>query len=137
MALKVYDFSCENGHTFEAWLASPDDEALSCPVCGSTKLERRPAASRIGRVEGTVRTDVDQDLAKRRALEAKALTAMRRAVAEAEDVGRRFPEEVRKMALNETKHRLVKGECSAEEALSLLEDGIPVAPVPDFLKSNN
>ena len=35
---------------------------------------------------------------------------MRRVVAEAEDVGRRFPEEVRKMALNETKHRLVKGE---------------------------
>lgn len=137
MALKVYDFTCENGHTFEAWLTSHDEENLSCPVCGSTTLERRPAAARIGRVEGTVRTEQKKDADDRRNALAKALTAMRRAVSEAEDVGRRFPEEVRKMALNETKPRLVKGECSNEEALSLLEDGIPIAPVPDFLKTNN
>lgn len=137
MALKVYDFTCENGHTFEAWLMSHDEESLSCPVCGSTTLERRPTAARIGRVKGTVRTEQKKDADDRRHALAKALSAMRRAVSEAEDVGRRFPEEVRKMALNETKPRLVKGECSNEEALSLLEDGIPIAPVPDFLKTNN
>lgn len=141
MALKVYDFTCSAGHLFEAWLANPDEDVregrVACPVCGSTALERRPSASRIARVEGTVRTDVAEDLAKRREVAGRAMAAVRQLVDKAEDVGRRFPQTVRSMALGDEPHRLVKGQCSAQEAMELLEEGIAVAPVPDILQHDN
>lgn len=141
MALKVYDFTCSAGHTFEAWLADPDEDLRAgrvvCPVCGSTELARQLSAPRVGRVKGTVRTDVNEDLVRRSEVQARAMRAVRRIVGEAEDVGRRFPETVRGMALGDEPKRLVKGQCSAEEAMELLDEGLPVAPIPDILQHDN
>jgi len=50
-----------------------------------------------------------------------------------EDVGAKFPEEARKIYYKEAPGRAIRGQATAEEHDSLLEEGIPVArfPVPD------
>lgn len=134
MSLKIYAFACEAGHVFEGWLAQDADWAeearegrLSCPVCGSTKIEKRPTAPNFSRIEGTTRTEVESDL------QGRVMKAMRRVISRAEDVGERFPEEARAMALGSSKKEAVIGKCSPEEAEELLSEGISILPVPSFL----
>lgn len=143
MGFKIFNFACANGHLFEGWFADDDNwrsEAAAgrfvCPVCASVQIEKRPAAPNFGRVEGTVRTDGE----KKRAIEqnetlrrkqAAALAALREAAADAEDVGERFASTVRSMKAGSEEKRLVKGRCSDAEASELLEEGIPVMPLPD------
>lgn len=50
----VVDLHCEQGHLFEGWFASGDElqsqqarGLLSCPVCGSHEVVRRPSAARL------------------------------------------------------------------------------------------
>jgi hypothetical protein len=50
--------------------------------------------------------------------------------AHAEDVGRDFPEEARKMHFGEAEVRSIYGEATAEEARELAQDGIAVCPLP-------
>lgn len=45
MALKVFNFACVNGHTFEAMVGSEEDfekqkkaGLFTCPVCGSSEV---------------------------------------------------------------------------------------------------
>lgn len=64
------------------------------------------------------------------------LALARRVVAETEDVGTRFAQEARRMHFGETQERAIRGQASPEEAVALLEDGIPVLPLllPDAAK---
>lgn len=153
MALKVYSFCCDAGHLFEGWLRTETDwqeEAqagrLTCPICGSSRLEKRIDAPNFKAVQGTVRTDVEKDAAQRRnaeavqaaeAAQAAAMRTLRELAGKAEYVGKRFPDEVRAMHDGSAQARLVKGECSTEEAVKLAEEGCPVMPIPDFAQSDN
>ncbi len=153
MALKVYSFCCEAGHFFEGWLRTDADwkqevEAgrLACPVCGSMHLEKRPDAPNFSAVKGTVRTDTAKDIEARRkreetaeaeAMQAAAIRAIREMAGKAEDVGRRFPDEVRAIHKGDAAPRLLKGECSPDDAQALLEEGCPVMPIPDFAKTDD
>jgi hypothetical protein len=51
-------------------------------------------------------------------------------MANTEDVGQDFAEEARKMHYGETEERNIRGQISLEETHSLLEEGIPVMPLP-------
>jgi hypothetical protein len=55
-----------------------------------------------------------------------------------EDVGRKFPDEARKIFYKEAPARAIRGQASNEEHQELLEEGIPVArlPVPPTDKLN-
>lgn len=116
MSLKIFNFQCANGHVFEAWIRSDRAEDLPevCPACGDGTLRKLPSAAKIRPVEGTTRSDVEEDLTVRDArkarelgetLRAQALGIMREVARKAEDVGEAFPETVRNME---------KGECSQE-----------------------
>ena len=58
-------------------------------------------------------------------------------VASSDDVGTAFPEEARKMHDGETPVRSIRGKASFEEARSLLDEGIPVMPIPDLPEGRN
>ena len=47
-----------------------------------------------------------------------------------EDVGRRFPEEARKIHYGEAEERGIYGEANQEEVEGLLEEGVEVLPLP-------
>jgi hypothetical protein len=46
------------------------------------------------------------------------------------DVGEQFAEEARKIHYGETEHKQIRGQVSPEVTLELLEEGIPVMPLP-------
>lgn len=151
MALKVFNFLCSNGHLFEGWLKSDLDwkaesaaGRLACPVCGGAVLEKRPSAPSVARVTGTTRTDITEDLESRRdrelgARQREAYEALRRAVRDAEDVGRNFKEEARALADGRTNRPGgIRGLCTEADAEELRSEGIPVFSVPDeLLKDGN
>ena len=61
------------------------------------------------------------------------LAKLREAVRQTENVGRRFPEEARKIHYEEVPHRPIRGEATADEARELADEGIDFAPIPPFL----
>lgn len=123
----VFDLQCEDsGDIFEAWFRSGadyDEQAsrrlVECPVCGSTRIGKAPMAPRVpAKSRGEA-----PPLARLAALQAALLK-------DSEWVGDRFAQEARAMHLGETGARPVHGNATVQEAKSLIDDGIPVAPLP-------
>ena len=123
----VFDLQCaDSGDVFEAWFRSGadfDEQAarglVQCPVCGSGRIGKAPMAPRVAaKSAGDV-----SPLAQFAALQAAVLK-------DSEWVGDRFAEEARAMHLGETDPRPVHGQATAADAQSLIDDGVPVTPLP-------
>jgi hypothetical protein len=145
----VFDLGCDNGHVFEAWFGSSDDyEAqrtrglVTCPLCDSASVDKAVMAPRISRKgnqiaprpggSGQLVSSADEGPSPE---QAKAmLKALAEAQAEAlkssEWVGTGFADQARAMHLGDMEHRSIHGQTTPQEARSLLEDGVPVAPLP-------
>lgn len=142
MGLKVYDFRCEAGHTFEAMLPGADEAdrqasvgLLTCPICDA-KVHRVLTAPHVKRVIHPVGelsskgpeaeqcekilNDVDRM--------AEVMREIERVAEKSEDVGERFAEEARSMYRGESEIRYIKGSSTPEEVKELLDEGIPVVP---------
>ncbi len=59
---------------------------------------------------------------------------MREVVAQSEDVGERFADEARRMHQGDIEARQIRGRASMQDTLALLEEGVPVLPLPAALK---
>lgn len=149
--MKVLDLQCAQGHGFEGWFGSEDDfqsqqarGLLSCPLCDSTQVTKLPSAPRLNLGAGASSGD-DKPLAVKpspvsqtrgdgdglaRNLQAAWLGAMRRVLAQTEDVGPRFAEEARRMHYGESAPRAIRGQASLQEADALQDEGIEVALLP-------
>jgi len=57
--------------------------------------------------------------------------------ANADDVGKKFPEEARKIHYGEAEERNIYGEASMDEAKALHEEGIPALPLPKLPEEHN
>jgi len=138
-----YALACEQAHEFESWF--PSSEAfetqrkrgfVTCPYCNSAKVEKQIMAPSVARTDKASKalTQEAQPVAvlseRERELRA-ALRALREHVLKnAEDVGKGFVEEARKMHYGETEERSIYGEADLAEARALLEEGIDVLPLP-------
>ena len=149
-----YSLRCERGHAFESWFQSSSAyesqekrKLVSCPACGSTKVERAIMAPQIvtrkGRAKAAVPTEAAQEsaqasaqastpllMAQERELRAKLKELRDHIVKNADNVGERFPNEARKMHYGDIEHRPIYGEASADEARSMIDEGIEVMPLP-------
>jgi hypothetical protein len=123
----VFDLQCEDsGDVFEAWFRSGadfDEQAalglVQCPVCQSSHVAKAPMAPRVPR-----KSPVEMSpLAQLAAVQAAVLK-------DSEWVGERFAAEARAMHLGESDPRPVHGNATPAEAKSLIEEGVPVAPLP-------
>jgi len=142
-----YTLSCGKGHGFESWFQNADafealagSGQLACPVCGDTTVEKglmAPAVTPARKAEAArvpAAGDKPGLTAPASELE-QALAEMRRRVeANSEYVGMNFVAEARAMHEGDAPERSIYGEARPEEARKLLEDGVPVAPLP-FLPS--
>jgi hypothetical protein len=140
--LIVYNLSCANDHSFEGWFANSsafDDQKaggkLVCAVCGSHDVSKAPMAPALSPKVGKGKSaPAGDELRKMR----QYMTGLRKYVEEnAENVGRKFPEEARKIHYGETDERHIYGEASPSEAKELIEEGIDVAPLPPDLSEAN
>lgn len=132
-----YSLHCSEDHRFDSWFQSADAfEALagaghlSCPVCGSIRVDKAlmaPAVQPARATAGVVRPDLQAPADPREA----ALAALRREIEENADyVGGNFVAEARAMHEGTLPERAIYGEARLDEARKLLEEGVPVAPLP-------
>jgi hypothetical protein len=131
----VFDLKCgAAGHVFEAWFGSSEDyEAqkarglVSCPLCGDGDIAKAVMAPQVA-AKGN-QSDAPSPAAMKKML-ADMAGLQRRMLENSEHVGDRFPDEARAIHLGEAEARAIHGRASKEDAQSLAEDGIPVAPLP-------
>ncbi|MBE7940751.1 MULTISPECIES: DUF1178 family protein [Ramlibacter] len=133
--MKVLDLQCTHGHGFEGWFGSEDDfqgqlarQLVECPICGDTGIAKRLSAPRLNLGAEAPRQPVAATPDARQ--QAEWLKLMRQVMASTEDVGERFAEEARRMHYGEAGERAIRGQASPEETRALLEEGIPVLPLP-------
>ncbi|NNC71610.1 MAG: DUF1178 family protein [Sphingomonadaceae bacterium] len=142
----VFDLQCgDAGHVFEAWFGSSDDYAdqkasglVTCPICGSGKIEKALMAPAVGtkgnRKEGPGQTlpvaKGEQNPAKMKELLGKLAKEQAKALEKSDYVGSQFATEARAMHEGESDERAIHGETTLEDAKSLIDDGVPVSPLP-------
>ena len=134
-----YTLQCADGHGFESWFQSAEafDRLaaaghVACAVCGATGVAKTlmAPAVRPARKAAAAATAAGPLATPQSPIEA-ALAALRRQVEEtSEYVGLNFAAEARAMHEGRVPERSIYGEAKADEARRLVEDGIPVAPLP-------
>ncbi|MEL7188536.1 MAG: DUF1178 family protein [Pseudomonadota bacterium] len=155
----VYDLQCEHGHRFEGWFGSSADfesqleeGLLTCPECGTDMVMKAPMAPAVP-AKGNSREIVpgmnpvssnkplsDPDKVQavssepmpaemEKALKALA-KAQEKALKDSTWVGDKFAEKSREMHYGESEQAPIHGKASLEEAKSLIDEGVSVAPLP-------
>jgi hypothetical protein len=149
-----YMLACERQHSFESWFQSSaayDKQAkrglVTCPICGSAKVEKAIMAPRLARADvpeppppaptppaaappAPTKTPVAIMSSQERELRQKLRELRDHVTKNANYVGGKFPEEARKIHYGETEHRSIYGEASPDEARALHEEGIEFHPLP-------
>lgn len=139
----TFDLSCDRSHRFEGWFRDREefdrqlaDGILCCPVCGSSRVEKRlsAVAVHVGRRSAPSEPRTSQPPSAPAGAPSPAPPkAFFHALAEFvekhfEDVGPKFADEARKIDSGETEARNIRGTTTAEEEASLQEEGV------EFLK---
>lgn len=133
-----YALTCPDSHAFESWFkdsAAFEDQAaaglVACPSCGSTQVSRALMTPAIGRRDRSEPTPPASAAPDQGALLRAAVRSLRAAILEgAENVGPRFAEEARAIHDGDAPARLIHGEATRAEAVELIEEGVPILPLP-------
>ena len=147
-----YTLVCDRRHEFESWFPSSaayerqeKRKLIECPACGSTKVERAIMAPNIARKDKSTSIAVPAEEAaaapeaptpvamvspQEQAFRKKLKELRDHLTANADNVGKKFPEEARKMHYGEVEHRSIYGEASPQDAKALHEEGIEFHPLP-------
>jgi hypothetical protein len=129
-----YALICEHEHAFEGWFGSSadyDDQLtrglLECPVCASKAVRKQIMAPAVA---GTKKKASDVS-APNRAMMMEAMNKIRQHVVENfDDVGDSFAREARAIHEGKSEQRGIYGQATGAEVKALVEDGVPVAPMP-------
>jgi hypothetical protein len=121
----VFDIQCrDGGESFEAWFRSNADYdeqsaagLVTCPFCRSANVAKAPMAPSVPR------KGAGELLARFAAIQAEMLKDSRW-------VGEEFADIARAMHSGDIPVEQVHGNATVEQARSLVEDGVPVAPLP-------
>lgn len=130
-----FTLKCPENHDFDSWFASDAAFAgliaaglVNCPRCGATEVTKglmAPAVRLAGEIVAPGHLSTPQS-----DIEA-AMAGMRRQIeANSDYVGVNFVAEARKMHLGEVPERSIHGEARLHEAKALIEEGVPIAPLP-------
>jgi hypothetical protein len=145
-AMIKFSLKCDQDHQFESWFKSAaafDALAqaghLTCALCGSTKVTKGMMAPRVAtgerrenRGEGGQKPDAAVPvLSKPQSALEEALKALREKVeTSSEYVGDDFVREARAIHIGDAPDRSIYGEARLDEAVALIEEGIPLTPLP-------
>lgn len=138
-----FALKCDQGHGFESWFQSSEafDKLLSaghvaCSVCGSTRVEKALMAPSV-RASRDTPAPAGRPAPQAGPLSAPgsdaehAIAELRRKFEESATwVGGNFATEARAIHAGEKPERPIYGEAKPDEARALIEDGVPVLPLP-------
>ena len=148
-----YALICDRGHAFEGWFGASadfDDQQarglIECPVCGTKAVGKAimaPALAgtkRRGRDVAPAQHDAPSDSqsngqaqsqAQSQVMMMEAMGRIRRHVEESfDDVGDAFATEARSIHEGRSEERGIYGQATSAEVRKLVDDGVPVAPLP-------
>jgi len=149
-----YSLKCDQDHSFESWFASAEAfekllaaGMLTCTLCGSPHVEKAlmapavrparksaaaPADETPAPQDGTAKAPAElPHLSAPQNVMEEAIAAMRRTIEEHSDyVGKDFADEARAIHTGEAPRRAIHGEANPDEARALIEEGVPVTPLP-------
>jgi hypothetical protein len=126
----VFDLRClDGGEVFEGWFSSNSEYEeqsarglVQCPFCQSARTEKAPMAPRVARGPAV------EERAK--AAIAELATMQARLLKDSAWVGEQFAEKARAMHSGELEARPVHGQATRDEAHALVEEGVPILPLP-------
>ncbi|MAU41324.1 MAG: hypothetical protein CMF31_06855 [Kordiimonas sp.] len=131
---------CQSTHVSKALMApavsrkSNQAVVTDDPHLQPTDAERAAVeTTTVPRADALSATDAARAVATEKAVDVfrDIVEEMRREVEKSgENVGKRFPEEARKMHYGEAAQRAIYGEASLEDAQELVEEGIEIIPLP-------
>ncbi|MEL6914183.1 MAG: DUF1178 family protein [Pseudomonadota bacterium] len=127
-----YTLKCREGHAFESWFSTAEGYEelraaghVTCAVCGSAEVEKSLMAPAVS---------APAEAASLKAAASPQEVALKKFKAHLDKnsdyVGRDFATRARAMHDGTEPDRAIHGEASFEEAKSLVEDGVPVTPLP-------
>jgi hypothetical protein len=148
-----YALVCDKGHHFESWFADSaafDKQAkrklVTCPMCDSAKVEKAIMAPRLastkkrkaqapvpapaGAEAPAPAAPVAMMSPQEQEFRAKLKELRDHLTKNADNVGKKFSDEARKMHYGEIEHRSIYGEATPEDAKELAEEGIEFHPLP-------
>ena len=142
----IYNLLCKKKHSFEGWFPSFEDfqkqadkKLISCPTCGTTKVEKVPHACAVHVKKeqppappAKAQKSTPAPAAPPTAAEFKEmLLRVHHYVKENfEDVGPRFAEEAKQIHKGEAAERPIHGTATLSEVKELAEEGVPCIPLP-------
>ena len=140
-----YSLKCDNDHSFDSWFQSATAfeklqgaGMVTCAICGSVHVKKSIMAPRVT-TSRTKSTEPQQQptptptpsLSEPANPAEQAIAEMRKQVEKNSTyVGSDFASEARAMHEGEAPERQIHGEAKPEEAKKLVEDGVPVVPLP-------
>lgn len=130
-----YSLCCAKGHSFESWFQSAEafdtlkaSNMVVCPDCGSTKVQKELMVPGIKTSRKTAEKPFTQAPETQKE---HAINELRKKVEEGSDyVGMNFASEARAIHDGDAPERSIWGEAKVDDAKALIDDGIPVAPLP-------
>ncbi len=140
-----FTLKCENDHRFDSWFQSSDafDKLkaagmVACTQCGSTQVDKAMMAPRVQASrskakapDATPAQNAPGPLSTPANPAEQAMTELRKKIEDNADyVGVNFVREARDIHDGLSPERAIYGEAKPEEARKLIEDGVPVAPLP-------
>jgi hypothetical protein len=153
-----YALVCEAGHGFETWFRSSDDydkqrkrDLVECPACGSIAIEKQIMKPQVVRTDrGRSRPPADMPLTasehptqvammspQEQFLRQKLKELRDHVMKNADYVGEKFPELARQMHYEEIEQRSIYGEAKPDEVKELIDEGVPVQPLPTLPEEKN
>jgi hypothetical protein len=135
-----YALHCDREHEFEGWFGASadfgDQQArglVACPMCGSKAVSKAIMAPAVA---GTKRRGEDAAPAPSHemgghAMMMEAMGRIRQHVEDNfDDVGDAFATEARAIHEGRSEDRGIYGQATSEEVRKLVDDGVPIAPLP-------
>ena len=143
----IYNLLCKKKHTFEGWFPSFEDfqkqlqkKLITCPTCGSTKVEKLPHACAVHvkkeqpPAPPAKKKPAQEDTPAPELTPAEfkeMLIRVHHYVKENfEDVGPRFADEAKQIHKGEAEERPIHGTATVTEVKELAEEGVPFLPLP-------
>ena len=136
-----FSLKCGNNHEFDSWFGCNADYdklsargLVSCVVCGNIDIKKAIMAPRVPSKNRPGETPLSAPASPAE----QAVRDLRtRIEAGSDDVGNNFANEARKIHHGQVPERSIIGQAKIEDARALIEEGVPVVPLPWSNKRTN
>lgn len=140
-----FSLRCSNDHRFESWFQSSEaydklerSGLITCTVCGTSTVSKavmaprvRPARNAVSAAEPAATPAAPESIQTPANPVEQAIAAIRRHIESTSDyVGLNFATEARAIHDGTAPERAIYGEARPDEARKLIEEGVPIAPLP-------